>query len=96
MTTEETSVTDVLKKGLENSQKEIEAGLADAEAELARLRVQCEQLQELIAVGKATIYAAQLKSPVGPRAADKTAPKASNGRSDASEHVVKQLQGHLS
>ncbi len=56
-------MSDVLKKGLENSQKEIEAGLADAEAELARLRVQCEQLQELIAVGKATIYAAQLKSP---------------------------------
>ena len=38
-------MTDVLKKGLENSQKEIEAGLADAEAELARLRVECEQLQ---------------------------------------------------
>lgn len=88
-------MTDVLKKGLENSQKEIEAGLADAEAELARLRVQCEQLQELIAVGKATIYAAQLKSPAGHGAVDK-APKASNGRGDASEHVVKQLQGHLS
>jgi hypothetical protein len=89
-------VTDVLKKGLENSQKEIEAGLADAEAELARLRVQCEQLQELIAVGKATIYAAQLKSPAAHHAADKPATKASNGRGEASEHVVKQLQGHLS
>jgi hypothetical protein len=89
-------VTDVLKKGLENSQKEIEAGLADAEAELARLRVQCEQLQELIAVGKATIYAAQLKSPAGHHAADKPVTKPSNGRGDASEHVVKQLQGNLS
>lgn len=89
-------MTDVLKKGLENSQKEIEAGLADAEAELARLRVQCEQLQELIAVGKATIYAAQLKSPAAHQVADKPATKASNGRGDASEHVVKQLQGHLS
>ena len=85
-------MTDVLKKGLENSQKEIEAGLADAEAELARLRVQCEQLQELIAVGKATIYAAQLKSPAAHHAA---ATKPSNGRGEASEHVVKQLQGNL-
>ena len=89
-------MTDMLKKGLENSQKEIEAGLADAEAELARLRVQCEQLQELIAVGKATIHAAQLKSPAAHNAADKPAIKPSNGRGDASEHVVKQLQDHLS
>ena len=89
-------MTDVLKKGLENTQKEIEAGLADAEAELARLRVQCEQLQELIAVGKATIYAAQLTSPAGHRAVDKPATKPSNGRGDASEAVVKQLQGNLS
>jgi hypothetical protein len=55
--------------------------------------VQCEQLQELIAVGKATIYAAQLKSPQGARAADKLASNVFNGRADASEDLVKQLQG---
>jgi hypothetical protein len=85
-------VTDALKKGLESSQKEIEVGLADAEAELARLRVQCEQLQELIAVGKATIYAAQLKSPPGARVADKLPSNVFNGGGDASENLVKQLQ----
>ena len=66
--------------------------MADAEAELARLRVQSEQLQELIAVGKATIYAAQLKSPVGVRAAD-TLSSVFSGRADVSEDLVKQLQG---
>jgi F0F1-type ATP synthase membrane subunit b/b' len=90
----ESNVTDALRKGLETSQKEIEAGLTDAEAQLARLRVQCEQLQELIAVGKATLYAAQLKS-LAERGADKPAPKISTGRADASEQVVKQLQNHV-
>ncbi len=85
-------MTDALQKGLETSQNEIEKGLDDAEAELARLRVQCEQLQELIAVGKATIYAAQLNSPPGARVADKLPLNVFNGRGDASEDLVKQLQ----
>jgi hypothetical protein len=47
-------------KGLQSSRTELEAGLADAEAELAQARERCHQLEDLIAVGKATLYAAQL------------------------------------
>jgi hypothetical protein len=53
-------VSDLLKKGLQASRTELEAGLADAEAELAQARERCHQLEDLIAVGKATLYAAQL------------------------------------
>ena len=81
-----------LKNGLQNAQKEVEAGIAQAEAELGRLRIQCEQLEELIAVGKATLYAAQLKPAFGTGTAEKPSVKLSNGRGDASESVVKELQ----
>ena len=53
-------MSDLLKKGLQASRSELEAGLADAEAELAQARERCHQLEDLIAVGKATLYAAQL------------------------------------
>jgi hypothetical protein len=53
-------VSDLLKKGLQASRSELEAGLADAEAELAQARERCHQLEDLIAVGRATLYAAQL------------------------------------
>ena len=53
-------MSDLLKKGLQSSRTELEAGLADAEAELAQARERCHQLEDLIAVGKATLYAAQL------------------------------------
>jgi hypothetical protein len=53
-------VSDLLMKGLQSSRTELEAGLADAEAELAQARERCHQLEDLIAVGKATLYAAQL------------------------------------
>jgi hypothetical protein len=86
-------VSELLKKGLETSQREIEAGLADAEGELVRMREHCEKLEHLIAVGKATIYAMQLKPSARPVAPEK--PKMQNGRGDASEHVVKQLQSNL-
>jgi hypothetical protein len=86
-------VSELLKKGLETSQREIEAGLVDAEAELARMREQCEQLEHLIAVGKATMYAMQLKPTARNAVPEK--PKMQNGRGDASEHVVKQLQSNL-
>jgi hypothetical protein len=44
-------------------------------------------------VGKATMYAMQLK-PSARNAVPET-PKMQNGRGDASEHVVKQLQSNL-
>jgi hypothetical protein len=53
-------LSDLLRKGLQSSRTELEAGLADAEAELAQARERCHQLEDLIAVGKATLYAAQL------------------------------------
>lgn len=86
-------MSELLKKGLETSQREIEAGLVDAEAELVRMREHCERLEHLIAVGKATMYAMQLKPSARPGTPEK--PRTQNGRADASEHVVKQLQGNL-
>jgi hypothetical protein len=53
-------VSDLLSKGLQTSRTELEAGLAEAETELAQARERCHQLEDLIAVGKATLYAAQL------------------------------------
>jgi hypothetical protein len=89
-------VNDLLAKALENVEKAIGSGVVDAEAELARLRTQCEQLQELIGIGKATISAAKQASPAGYRQADTPATDATNGQRWASEHVIKQLQKHLS
>ncbi len=44
-------------KGLSSTKRELEAGVADAEAELARTEEYCRKLEELIAVGKATLQA---------------------------------------
>jgi len=51
-------VSDMLVKGLVTTKRELEAGLADAEAELARTEEYCRKLEELIAVGRATLHAA--------------------------------------
>jgi hypothetical protein len=48
----------MLLKGLVTTKRELEAGLADAEAELARTEEYCRKLEELIAVGRATLHAA--------------------------------------
>ena len=48
----------MLMKGLSSTKRELEAGVADAEAELARTEEYCRKLEELIAVGKATLHAA--------------------------------------
>jgi uncharacterized protein YaaN involved in tellurite resistance len=58
-----------LTKGLASTKRELEAGVADAEAELAKTEEYCRKLEELIAVGKATLHAAsqtnfQAPSPV--------------------------------
>lgn len=51
-------MSDMLLKGLVSTKRELEAGLADAEAELARTEEYCRKLEELIAVGRATLHAA--------------------------------------
>jgi hypothetical protein len=62
-------MSELLMKGLASTKRELEAGVADAEAELARTEEYCRKLEELIAVGKATLHAAsqmavpQLSSP---------------------------------
>jgi uncharacterized protein YaaN involved in tellurite resistance len=45
-------------KGLASTKRELEAGVADAEAELARTEEYCRKLEEMISVGKATLHAA--------------------------------------
>ena len=51
-------MSELLMKGLVSTKRELEAGVADAEAELARTEEYCHKLEELIAVGKATLHAA--------------------------------------
>lgn len=55
-------MTDRLKQSLLASRGEIEAGLAEAEAELARVRDRARELEELIALGTATLLAAEMIS----------------------------------
>ena len=51
-------MSELLMKGLSSTKRELEAGVADAEAELARTEEYCRKLEELIAVAKATLHAA--------------------------------------
>src|SRR6476659_9372020 len=51
-------MSEMLMKGLTSTKRELEAGVADAEAELARTEEYCRKLEEMIAVGKATLHAA--------------------------------------
>jgi hypothetical protein len=48
-----------LKNRLESSRRDVEMGVAEAEAELAKLRLQCQRLEELIASGKAMMAVGQ-------------------------------------
>jgi len=66
-------VSDRLKQSLMSSRTEIEAGLAEAEAELARVRQRARELEELIALGTATLLAAEMISG-GARSASTPAP----------------------
>jgi hypothetical protein len=54
-----------------SSRAEIEAGIAEAEAELARVRQRARELEELIALGTATLLAAEMISG-GAKAASST------------------------
>jgi hypothetical protein len=51
-------VSEKLMNGLVTTKRELEAGLADAEAELARTEEYVRKLEELVAVGRATLHAA--------------------------------------
>jgi hypothetical protein len=51
-------MSELLMKGLSTTKRDLEAGVADAEAELARTEAYGRKLEELIAVGKATLHAA--------------------------------------
>ena len=68
-------MSDRLKQSLMSSRNEIEAGLAEAEAELARVRQRARELEELIALGTATLLAAEMISG-GSRSSSSPAPAA--------------------
>ena len=68
-------MSDRLKQSLMSSRSEIEAGLAEAESELARTRQRARELEELIALGTATLLAAEMISG-GSRPAPAPAPAA--------------------
>jgi hypothetical protein len=85
-TSEEVGVSERLKQGLATSRTEIEAGLAEAEAELARGRQRCRELEELIALGKATLLAAQMSATLRPGSGtvERMAAELGNDESDKS------------
>jgi hypothetical protein len=57
-------MSDRLQQGLATSRTEIEAGLDEAEAELARMRQLCRETEELIANAKAVLLSAYEAKPV--------------------------------
>jgi hypothetical protein len=87
-----------------SSQTEIEAGLAEAEAELARVRRRVRELEELIALGTATLLAAEMISggaksaPAGAAPAAPAAAPAANpsGAADLAQKTKDELQPRLS
>jgi len=98
-------VSDRLKQSLISSRSEIEAGLAEAEAELARTRQRARELEELIALGTATLLAAEMISggtrPSSPAPAPAAAPATAPGGAAADlaaahEKSKDELQSRLS
>jgi hypothetical protein len=90
-------VSDRLKQSLITSRGEIEAGLAEAESELARVRQRARELEELIALGTATLLAAEMISG-GSRGnpAPAPAPASSSANIAASEKSKDELQSRMS
>ena len=58
-------MSDRLQRDLAIARREIEAGLAEAEAELARLRQRCRETEELIANGKTVFLSSHVSEEVG-------------------------------
>ena len=75
-------MSDRLKQSLMASRNEIEAGLAEAETELSRARQRARELEELIALGTATLLAAEMIS--GSKPASSSAPPRAAAVSDVS------------
>jgi hypothetical protein len=73
---EEVAVSDRLRQSLMSSRSEIVAGLAEAEAELARVRQRAAELEELIALGTATLLAAEMISGGAKNSPETAAPEA--------------------
>ena len=84
-----------LKQGLATSRTEIEAGLAAAEAELARGRQRCRELEELIALGKATLLAAQMSASLRPGGSGTVERMAAEIGSDESDKSASELAARL-
>jgi hypothetical protein len=89
-------MSELLMKGLVSTKRELEAGVADAEAELAKTEEYCRKLEDLIAVGKATLHAASQTSFQGTapvREIGASRPVAPNGQpGDIDKRLVKEAQ----
>jgi len=88
-------VSERLKQGLATSRTEIEAGLAEAEAELARGRQRCRELEELIALGKATLLAAQMSASLRPGGSGTVERMAAELGTDESDKSASELAARL-
>jgi hypothetical protein len=93
-------LSDRLKQSLITSRSEIEAGLAEAESELARVRQRARELEELIALGTATLLAAEMisggnRSSGPPPAAAQSNPSAAD-LAAAGDKSKDELQARLS
>jgi hypothetical protein len=92
-------LSDRLKQSLITSRSEIEAGLAEAESELARVRQRARELEELIALGTATLLAAEMISggnrSSGPAPVAQPSPAAAD-LAAGSEKSKDELQARLS
>jgi hypothetical protein len=98
-------VSDRLKQSLMTSRSEIEAGLAEAETELSRVRQRARELEELIALGTATLLAAEMisggsrptaASASRPAGSAEPNPKMAADLAAASEKPKDELQSRLS
>lgn len=69
-----------LMNGLVTTKRELEAGLADATNELARAEEHCRKLEDLIAVGRATLHAAAQATPPASKPARIAPAPAQNGQ----------------
>lgn len=77
-------MSDRLKQSLMSSRNEIEAGLAEAETELSRVRQRARELEELIALGTATLLAAEMISGSKPASSSPAAAPRAAAASDVS------------
>ncbi len=88
-------MSDRLKQSLLASRGEIEAGLAEAESELGRVRDRARELEELIALGTATLLAAEMLSgggKGGPAVADPFAGLDPNAAGVANDKPLEKAQ----